>query len=248
MERLAFRSSFIFLIFGVAFQIFLSLIFIKVIFGWVASIKGWTYYEVLLLVGTSIFLEGVLWMSCAYLHILKILLKNGALDGILVKPMDSQFLVSCYRGDLEDLVRVILGASIIIFAISHIEVSGWQLVLNGAIYLVLVANAYAIMYSISVIINSIAFWTIESPTTFAMFEVIGRISQYPADIFSGSGAKLIFSTLMPVMFISTVPAKILSRGFQGSLILESFAITFIFINVSRYVWKKGLGAYSSASS
>jgi ABC-2 type transport system permease protein len=121
LERLAFRSGFLFLTAGVIINIILNIVFINVVFGSVTSIRGWSYHEVLLVVGTTIFVEGAIWMTCAYLHILKILLKSGALDGLLVKPMDSQFLVSCYRGDLEDLVRVILGMSIVIYAASHLE-------------------------------------------------------------------------------------------------------------------------------
>jgi ABC-2 type transport system permease protein len=112
----------------------------------------------------------------------------------------------------------------------------------------LVINAYLIFYSLSVILNVISFWTIESPTTFVVFEVIARASQYPSDIFSGSIAKFVFSTLVPVAMIATVPAKILSRGFQWRLVLGSFLVTSLFLYISRLAWKKGLGAYSSASS
>ena len=248
MERLAYRSSFFFLTCGVIFQIILSLIFIKVIFGWVSHIRGWSYHEMLIITGTSILLEGLIWMSCAYLHILKVLLKNGTLDGILVKPMGSQFLVSCYRGDLEDIVRVVSGIGIIVYALFNMDIPAGQLIANGGTYLVLLANAYVILYSISVILNSIAFWTIESPTTFAMIEVISRVSQYPSDIYSGLAAKIVFSTVIPILFISSVPAKVLSRGFQWPLVLGSFLAAVVFTYVSRYVWKRGLSVYSSASS
>lgn len=248
LERLAFRSSFVFLTTGVFMQIALNLIFIKVIFGWVTNIKGWNYYEVLIIVGTAILVEGMIWMTCAYLHVLKLILKNGSLDGLLVRPMDSQFLVSCYRGDLEDIVRIVIGGSIIIYSLSHLHVQSWDLIMNIFPFLVTLLCSYAILYSISVIVNSIAFWTVESPSTFAIFEVINRISEYPSDVFSGIVSKAIVSTVVPVVFIATVPARMLSRGFDWRFVSGAIVIAAAFIFLSRYVWKKGLAAYSSASS
>ncbi|HLN18974.1 MAG TPA: ABC-2 family transporter protein [Patescibacteria group bacterium] len=229
-------------------QIALNLIFIKVIFGWVTSIKGWNYYEVLIIVGTAILVEGMIWMTCAYHHALKLILKTGSFDGLLVRPMDSQFLVSCYRGDLEDIVRVVIGGSIIIYGMGHLDVQGWNLMINCFLYVITLLCSYAILYSISVIVNSIAFWTIESPSTFAIFEVINRISEYPSDIFSGIVSRAIVSTIVPVLFIATVPARILSRGFDGRYVMGAIVIAISFIYMSRYVWKKGLAVYSSASS
>jgi len=247
LERLAFRSGFILLTSGVILNIFLNLIFIKVIYLWVTNIKGWNYYEALIIVGTSIIIEGAIWMTCAYLHALKLMLRMGDLDSYLVRPMDSQFLVSSYRGDLEDLVRIILGISIIFYGISHLAISGLNLLTNGILFIVLVINSYVILYSIAVIVNSISFWTIESPTTFVAFEAISRTAQYPADIFSGA-VKLIFSSIIPIAFISTVPAKALAKGFDYQLVLGSFLVSFVFFCLARYVWKRGLQIYSSASS
>lgn len=247
MERLAFRSGFAFLTFGVTLNIFLNLFFIKVIYSWVTDIKGWSYYEALIVVGTSILVEGVIWMTCAYLHALKVMLKTGELDGYLVKPMESQYLVTCYRGDLEDVVRLMLGLGIIIFGISHLPLTLLTLAVNLPLFIILLISSIILLYSISVIANSISFWTVESPSTFVIFETISRSAQFPSDIFSGK-AKIFFSTVIPIAFIATVPADALINGFSFRLVFGSFGVSLFFFFLSRYVWKKGLGSYSSASS
>ncbi|MFZ2192791.1 MAG: ABC-2 family transporter protein [Candidatus Moraniibacteriota bacterium] len=247
VERVAYRFGFSLMTFAVFLQLFFNLFFIKIIFGWVQSIHGWNYYEALLVVGTVLLLDGMMWVSCAFIHILGQHIKMGTLDSLIIKPMDCQFLVSVYRGDLEDAVRIVTGLGVIIFALSHLGNFGWGFILNIFWYLILVFNAFIIIYSISVMLTSIKFWTIESGG-FHVADTVVRVSQYPTDIFNGKIMHFIFSFIFPLAFIATVPAKILARGFQWQLVSESFLVAIIFFWLARKVWKFGLSKYSSASS
>ncbi|MFZ2975662.1 MAG: ABC-2 family transporter protein [Candidatus Moraniibacteriota bacterium] len=247
VERVAFRLGFFLMAFGVFLMLFFNLFFIKIIFGWVENINGWNYYEALLVVGTVLLLDGFMWVSCAFVHVLGQHIKMGTLDSLIIKPMDCQFLVSVYRGDLEDAVRIATGLGVMIFALSNLGNFGWGFLLNIFWYLILVFNAFVIIYSISIILTSIKFWTIESGG-FHVADTVVRVSQYPTDIFSGKIIHFIFSFIFPLAFIATVPAKILAHGFQWQLVGESFLIAIIFFWLARKVWKLGLSKYSSASS
>ena len=245
LGRLAYRFNFFLMLFGVFFKVFFNLVFIRVIFSWVKSIQGWNYYEVLLIAGTVMLIDGLMWTSVAYLHIIKNLIREGQLDGLLTKPIDSQFLASVYRGDLEDIVRVITGLGVIIFAFSHFNLSGGSLILNLFWYLFLVINSLVVMYSIALMLYSISFWTIEVSSSFV---VIMQSAQDPTDIFGNKILRYFFTFGLPIAFIGTVPAKIFSRGFDGWWIIGSFIIAIFFFSISRFVWKQGLNKYSSASS
>lgn len=247
VERTAFRLGFFLMAFAVFLQLFFNLFFIKIIFGWVQNIHGWNYYEALLVVGTVLLIDGLMWTSFAYMHILGQHIKRGTLDSLIIKPMDCQFLVSVYRGDLEDAVRIVTGLGVIIFALTNLGSFSWQFLPNIFWYLILVASALLIIYSISIMLTSIKFWTIES-AGIQVADTVVRVSQYPTDIFSGKIAHFIVSFIFPLAFIATIPAKVLIHGFAWQLVGESFLVALVFFWISRNIWKFGLSKYSSASS
>lgn len=246
--RLAYRFNFLLMAFGVFCQIFFNLAFIRIIFGWVRNIKGWDYYEVLLVVGTVMLLDGLMWASFAFMSALKMHIRQGTLDGLIVKPMDTQYLASIYRGDLEDTARIIAAVGVIIFCINNLSIGWMSLPLNLLWYLVLVICGWIIIYSISVMFSSISFWTIETTSSSSLADTIIRSSQYPVDIFSGKWIRYLFTFILPLGFLGTVPAKIFSRGFDPLLVIGSVLTAFVFFSISRFIWNKGLAKYSSASS
>jgi ABC-2 type transport system permease protein len=142
LGRLAYRYNFFLMLIGVFAKVFFNLVFINVVFSWVKNIQGWSYSEALLIVGTVMLIDGLMWTSVAYLHIIKYLVRNGQLDGLITKPIDSQFIVSVHRGDLEDIVRVITGLAVIIFAFSQLSLGAGQFAVNLFWYLLLVITVW----------------------------------------------------------------------------------------------------------
>ncbi|NTU66731.1 MAG: hypothetical protein HGB08_02280 [Candidatus Moranbacteria bacterium] len=246
--RLAYRFNFLLIALAVIFQIFFNLVFIQIIFGWVKNIKGWNYYEVLLVVGTVMLLDGLMWSSFAFMSVLKMHIKQGTLDGLIVKPMDTQYLVSIYRGDLEDTARIIIALGIIVFCIKNISIGWMSLSLNLCWYLITVICGWVIIYSISVMLNAISFWTIETASSFNLADTIVRSSQYPIDIFGNKFIRYSLTFILPLGFLGTFQARIFSRGFDPLLVAGSIVMAVIFFSISRLIWNKGLAKYSSASS
>lgn len=248
LERMAYRGNFWLFMVSVLLQAFFNLFFLKIIFGWVDQLQGWNYYQVLLIAGTVLILDGLMWMSFAYLYNLKYQIKTGMLDSVLTKPFDGQFLVSIQRGDLEDSVRIITGLGVLIFAISHLNLGFWSLGFNFFWYLVLVLSGWIILYSLALLFMCVSFWTIDTPMSFFLVESIVRSAQYPTEIFRNMTMRFVFTFFIPLAFLGTVPAKIFSSGFDFWWILGSTLTAGIFFSFSRWIWKKGLAKYSSASS
>lgn len=247
-ERMIYRFSFCLMSLSVFILQIITIFFFHLVFGWVRDINGWNYYQVLLIVGTTMLVDGLLWVSCAYTHALRHYVRLGNFDGILTKPVDSQFLISIVRGDIEDMMRIFTSLGIIIYAVAHFNLGLFQLLLGSFVYLLLVINSLVIMYSISIMMNAIVFWTIEGVSTFDLSDTVIRAAQYPVDIYSNKLVRLVFTLLVPAAFIGTYPAQMLAKGFDWRLILTSIILAFLFFKSSRFVWKKALAKYSSASS
>jgi ABC-2 type transport system permease protein len=248
MRRLAFRFNFVLMVMGVFLQMVLVLIFIKVIFGFINNLAGWSFNQALMVVASYMLVEGLMWATCAYLGGISENIKQGTLDSLLVKPVGTQFLASVQRADPEDWARVVTAIIIFIYGFKNLGLSGFDLFINIIFYIVLIFSAYVIIYSITLIVKSISFWVIESGSLWFIIENINQMSKYPTDIFFHKIARIIFSTVIPLAFIATVPAKILIHGPRIDLIAYSFCLAFVFFIVSRKFWLFGLRHYSSASS
>jgi len=248
MIRMAYSVNFFIMVFGSFLQMILSVVFVRVIFGFIGDLAGWGYYQALAVVATYMIVEGLMWFLCAYLGILETFIKQGSLDGILVKPMDTQFLVSIWRGDPEDAVRLVSGIAVLFYSLSHLGLTWEQLLLNGFFYLLLLANAFFIAYSLTLIFRSVTFWTLEGGSFFALNDVLSKMSQYPTDIIFHAVVRTILTAVIPLAFMATIPAKILVYGLNWQLIGSSFLIAAIFLFVSRRFWLFALNHYSSASN
>jgi ABC-2 type transport system permease protein len=248
MSRMEYRINFFIQIFTVGLQMLFSVIFIKTVFGFAGNIAGWNYYEALLIVGTYMIVEGLMWVTCAYLSGLARHVRDGTLDGLLVKPIDTQFLVSIWRGDAEDFTRIVSGVAVIIYALKHLDIAAGNLMINLFLYLILLFNAFIITYSINLFLKSINFWVTNAQALSGFGFNITRMTQYPSDIFYHKIIKIITTFIIPLAFMATIPAKILAHGFDGKLISLSIIVAAIFFFLSRKFFYFSLSKYESASS
>lgn len=247
MVNMAYRWNFLLMVLAVG-TTFFSVIFIKVIFSFLKNIAGWSYYEALLVVASYMIIDGLMWMSCAYIEAIKKHIRQGTLDGLIVKPIDTQFLVSVWRGDTEDFTRLVMGSAILAWALYHLNLPSNELVVNLFLYLFLLAAGFIIAYSLNLIIKTFIFWAIEGGAAFNIGRDLVEVSQYPSDIFYHKFAKIIFTAIIPLAFMATVPAKILARGLDWRLMLGALLAAAAFFTMARVFWLFALRRYSSASS
>lgn len=248
MERMVYRFNFLLMTVAVVTQMLLTLAFVRVIYSYINNLSGWNYNQALLVVASYMVVEGLLWATCSYLMAIVVQVRAGTLDILMVKPMDTQILVSIMQGDPEDWARVVTALAIFIYVLPGLHLSGFTLAYNLIFYLYLIVCAYLIIYSITLAIRSLSFWLVESSNLFYISESITRMSQYPTDIFFQKFLRIFFSTVIPIAFIATVPAKVFIFGPDWRLLLGATFLAILFFGASRQFWKYALNNYTSASS
>lgn len=248
MSRAFYRFNFLLLILAVFCQVALSLIFIKVVFGFVDTIAGWSYEEILVVLASYMLIEGLIWVCFGQLRALDRMIQRGNLDNLLSKPIDTQFLVSVWEGDLEDISRLITGLGILFYALWRLSFGFFDLLFFLPLYFLTLTNAFIIFYNISLIVKTYIFWSIKGVALFQLTESLIQITRFPVDIFSNKLVRIFFTFLLPLAFVTTVPAKILTRPFEIQIFLESFLLAIIFTLLARKIWNYALSHYSSASS
>jgi ABC-2 type transport system permease protein len=78
-------------------------------------------------------------------------------------------------------------------------------------------------------------------------EVFAQIGRFPTDVFDAVLRRL-FTYVLPVAFLATIPAKALLGKASGAFLLFAAAWAFAFFVLSRLFWRFALRHYTSASS
>src|SRR5438094_4269967 len=217
-----------------------QIVFFSIIFGSVNHIGDWSKWEVVLLVGTHQIIAQ-LFQAFFFVNVSNTpeLVRTGKLDSLLVLPIDSQFAVSTKQFGLDSVLNAILGGVVVIVALSNLHVTpGVSAVL---LYIVAVGFGVAVHYSIMLSLAAFSFWIVRAQgLVYGYFNFL-HIARYPDVIFPRL-FKMIFSSVIPVVIVSNIPARLLikSLGHPGWLMLHlALAGTIVFL-ISRFFWRFAL--------
>lgn len=247
-QRMIYPINFFIMSLGAILQMLLALIFVQVIFNYVNSFAGWSRPQAMIIVASYMIVEGMLWATVAMVSGVATNIRTGLFDVLLTKPISPQFMASVWRSDPEDWMRVVTAMIVFASNVPALNLSSTELIINGSVYILLLVNAYIIVYSIFLMIKTINFWVINGNSMHMIGEVIIQSSKQPVDIFFHKAIRIIFSSVIPLAFIATVPAKILIHGPKLNLIIYSYLLAGIFFYISRKFFLYGLKHYESASS
>jgi ABC-2 type transport system permease protein len=223
-----------------------QLLFLSIIFLKIKEINGWSKYEIFLLLGIdqiiySIFF-GVVLTSLNKLenHVL-----TGSMDYIMLKPLNSQFIISFRHIDIFQIFPGIYGIGIFLYAKSKLNlyIPPYKLLL--CIYLMIVG--IIILYSLYIISVSFTFKYIKSNSLNNIIITFNECMAYPIDIYKGI-FKFIITVIIPVGIVVDTPARMLVKHITLENILLSTCIGIVFFLLGIISWKNGIKHYTSASS
>ncbi|MBC7365900.1 MAG: ABC-2 family transporter protein [Undibacterium sp.] len=245
-RTLMFRFDFFLWALVELFWMSVNLLLISVIYEHTDSIAGWTKYEMLLLVGTSLlvqrFLMGFFWSS---LFEMGRNIKSGAFDFFLAQPGNILFMASTRKLDLDGLMNSFVAMGVVAYSAHKLGLH--PSVLDLLLYAAMIGCGLIIHYSMLVLTISLAFWLTSAQGIEGSYFTLSEFSRLPREAFKGL-ASLLFVWLLPVVVVSNAPAEILLRGFQPAWVLGLLGATAAWFTVAIFVFHRGLRRYASASS
>ena len=246
MKRFSYRANFWWRMSLTTAESLTILLAINIIFGHVGSIAGWTYHEMLVLIGTFMIADTFAWFTYkGGIHVFDELISKGTLDWLLVKPVDAQFLAATHRIDIDDAGRTLVGVGLLIYGLQFTPLRETLMMLPA--YILLILCGQAVLYSVMIIVKTISFKSIHGWATNAVSFRFQELARYPTDIYTGM-LHTLYTFILPLAFIATVPAKALTGKLTFSLVLGALSVAIISLSISRLIWKKALKGYSSAGS
>jgi ABC-2 type transport system permease protein len=206
--------------------------------------QGWRWEEALIVVGVFTFLEG---FASAFLasNLNRIVkhIQNGTLDFVLLKPISSQFWLSFHSFSLWGLPDLLFGLVIIIYAGSLLGVG------VGAYFLAAIPLLFGltIMYSLWFMLGATSIWFTKIYNITEVLKGLLAAGRFPIGAYPAT-YRFFFTFVVPVTFLTTVPAETLLGRVDPLWIVVSGCLAIGLLFLSSQVWRFALRFYTSASS
>lgn len=257
VRELAFRSNFVITILTRMFWFAAQLTLFEIIYRNVRSINDWSREEYFAFMATGMLInalvEAFFMPNCANFSEL---IRTGNLDFALLKPIDTQFLISFEKMDLAMFNQILLAVSLLAYAL--ISLGQPVSVAQVGLYVLYLGVGVTFFYSLMIILASTSIWLGRNQGLYDFWFYITIFARYPRSIYNGVNpgvweigevVQFGFSYLLPILLVVTVPAELIVKPFEGwlfpAIAMGSAAVGLV---VSRAVFQWSLRSYRSASS
>jgi ABC-2 type transport system permease protein len=215
---------------------------------------SWDKYQFFVFLATSMLINGLVQMFfMPNAEEFSELIRTGSLDFALLKPIDTQFLISLQKVDWSGLSNLAIALTLLGYALPRLEgfTPSLAAILLYPLYVVL---GTLIMYSVMITLAATSVWLGRNQSLYDFWFYITNFARYPMEIYHGPiGGPLRWTLtfLLPVLVVVNVPARMMAKPLRADysyLALFAIAATVVSFVASRWVFTRALDSYRSASS
>ena len=254
VRDMSFRSNFwIELITGTVW-VFMNLGFYLLIYQFTDSIAEWGKYQFFVFIATTILVNSsvqILFMP--NMQELSELVRTGGLDFALLKPIDTQFLISLRKVNWSSGGNFLVALGLLAFSLYQLP--GQPTLIAVVLYPFYIACGVLLLYSVMMTLAATSIWLGRNQSLYDFWFYITSFSRYPMEIYGGSilgdSLRLVFTFVIPILVVINVPAQIMAKPLSAeSAGLAAFAALATAGSMvgSRWIFTKALESYRSASS
>jgi ABC-2 type transport system permease protein len=228
------------------FWMITALVPLFVVFGARANVAGWTFGEALMVTGFFTLLQGVLEGAINPSMTLVVeQIRKGTFDFVLLKPKDTQFLVSTARVLPWRAVNLATAAGV--FAYGFAKLGRSPTLGDVATAGLLLFASVAILYSMWMLAVTLAFWVVKVDNLTVLFGAVFDAARWPSSVFRGA-VHILFTFVIPLGVMTTFPANALLGRTSLTQLGGAAVGAAIALGLSRLVWTRAMSRYTSASS
>ncbi len=223
-----------------------SIFLLSIFFQNNGVIGGWEFQEALIIQGIYTILNGITntWFNPNLTEIVKHI-REGTLDFVLLKPIDSQFFISLKKINPSGFLEIILGFFLLSYCIkiNQINFNLGFLTLS----FITIISSICILYSLWFFISTTTIWFVKTWNAIEVLRSFLYIGRFPLNSFSFT-LRIFFSIFIPIAFITTIPSEVFLGLSQLWKILLEIIVATVFLFTSRKFWLFAIKFYTSASS
>jgi ABC-2 type transport system permease protein len=245
IREMMFRANFLAILLTTSWWFILNIMMFQVIFGHVDAIAGWTKYEVFFLVGAGNTIMG-LFETLFIMNLMRLpdMIRTGELDFHLLKPVNTQFLVSARYADFEAVPNTMLG--FVFMGWCAYKLHAAMTLPSLMTFMLFVFTGVALYYSIMFISVTVSFWFLRFQAMNVWWQLT-TLGRQPAEIFPPK-LKFILTYCLPMLVIVNFPVKALLGKLPLFAGIWGLVITVVLVSFSGWFFRFALRRYRSASS
>ncbi len=243
-EELQYRANFVASLLGTVFWLATALLTVAVFFSQTQRLGGWSFWEVVVLLGVFNALAGLVEaMLRPSIGQLVEDVRKGTLDLVLARPVEAQVYVSFRRLDLWRLTDIVVGFGLSLYALG--KLGRGPDALQVAEFLATLVSAGFVVYSIWIALMSMAFWFVSVENLSVLFDAVFEAARYPVSAYPGA-LRFLFVYLVPIAWTTTIPASALTGRLGPVAALAAVGVGAATLALSRLLWRTALRSYTSA--
>jgi ABC-2 type transport system permease protein len=223
---------------------------------------GWGRWEFFVFLATNMIVQSVVQaLFMPNCQEISEMIRTGGLDYALLKPIDTQFMVSMQKVDWSVLTNMLAGfvlLGVAIFKLTTRAVDPVSIHVGTVlVYMLFLLCGIAIMYSLMVALAATSIWLGRNQSLYDFWFYITNFSRYPMEIYDGFWGKplqFVFTYVAPILVVVNVPARWLAQPFPTGNDPLSWLPAFMLVATvgsvlaSRWLFQTALSHYRSASS
>ncbi len=223
----------------------LAILTLLALFGQTDMVGGWTLPMMIGLFGVTLILEGLIdsWLYPS-LNAVSEYVRQGDLDLLLIRPVNSQFIVSFRRLRIWYGPNILLGFGAVLYSMS---VQGTLTAANLGLFLLLTLSGAAILYAIWLSASTLAFWFTKVDEVSIIAYTLMETGRFPVTAYP-AWARFALTFIVPIAFITNIPAEAAMGQLSWSRALLGLGAGIVALVLGSLFWRFGLSRYSSASS
>ncbi len=246
LRELEYRVNFITNVVMSLFWMGWGIVSATILFDVRSRIGDWDYDEVLVVIGLYTMFAGVI-EAFFRPNVTNIIeqVRDGTFDFVLVKPVNAQFIASLRSIVVWRLFDIAAGIAIIVYALNQLHIIPTPV--QVATFVVMVLLAAVIVYSIWLMMVTLAFWFIKVDNLTELFGAFYEAARFPITVYQG-WVRALLTFIIPIAFITTFPAAVLLQRAGEIQLVWAAVLTVLAFFISNRVWNFAIRSYSSASS
>ena len=210
-----------------------------------SSISGWSFPEALLVTAFFLLLQGLVGMLVEpNLGAVVEGVRSGALDYLVLKPVDAQLVASLQRIAPAKAWDVLAGLGLLLYAQGQLPAFSPSAILAAA---ALLLCGLAAMYGLWILVVCTSFWFVRVDNLRFLLSSVLDAGRWPVSVYRG-WVRLVLTVFVPVAVVTSFPALALLGRLDGALVLQAVAVALGLLGLSRLTWTLALRRYTSASS
>lgn len=245
-KAMEFRVDFFFRILMDIIYYAVNILFFKVLYLHTPMLAGWDEQQIMIFVSSYILVDAIsMTVFSSNMWWLPFLVNKGELDFHLIRPVSPLFFLSLKEFSANSFMNLIIAVAIFIYSLMNYV----QAYTIGEVLLLiaLIINGTLIYYCCQMLMILPVFWTQSSKGFMDLFFSMGIAMERPDRIFKG-WLRVLFTVFLPFALIASFPARLFIEKFDWPTFLHLVAVSIGLWSVMLFIWRKGLRAYSSASS